>query len=65
MTAYHVPKLPKIYIYISALLKEIARGKLVIYYSDDKVEISSRTKQGKAAINKVHQGLQELAAILF
>lgn len=50
---------------VSALLKEIARGRLVVYYSDDKVEVSSRAKQGKAAINKVHQGLQELSAILF
>lgn len=50
---------------ISALLKAIAQNKLKIVYGDEEQLTPARVKQGKAAILKVTQGLQELAAILF
>lgn len=50
---------------VSALLKAIAQAKLKLVYGDEEELPKARVKQGKAAIAKITQGLQELSAILF
>lgn len=49
---------------ISALLKSIATGSLIVYWGDDTPSVQIRQQQAREAVEKIKQGLDELLTSL-